>query len=97
MYNPAIAIQMLTMIVQYFMLLKVLTEFSESNLFCLIDPTSLNALYNATKNAIEDAYPYKINGSRYILNRSKFCALPSVSGNRIMMKSATIPISTMTA
>ena len=37
------------------MLLKVLTEFSENNLFCLIYPSNLNALYNAIKKAIDDA------------------------------------------
>ncbi len=63
MYSPAIAIKMLNMIAQYFILLKVLTEFSENNSFCPINPSNLNALYNATKKAIEAAYPYKMNGS----------------------------------
>jgi hypothetical protein len=52
------------MIAQYFILLKVLTDFSENNLFCPIYPSNLNALYNATKKAIDDAYPYKMNGSK---------------------------------
>jgi hypothetical protein len=59
--------------------------------------SNLNALYSATKKAIDAAYPYKMNGSKKILNKSWFVALPSVKGTRIKMASATMPISTMTA
>ena len=54
---------MLNMIAQYFILLKVLTEFSENNSLCPIYPSNLNALYKATKKAIDAAYPYTMNGS----------------------------------
>lgn len=38
-----------------------------------------------------------MNESKYMLNKSKLVALPSVKGNQIKMASATIPISNMTA
>ena len=63
MYSPAVTIKTLNTIAQYFMLFKVPTEFDENTLFCPMYPSNLNALYNATKKAIDDAYPYKMNGS----------------------------------
>ena len=63
MYSPAVTIKTLKTIAQYFMLFKVPTEFDENTLFCPMYPSNLNALYNATKKAIDDAYPYKMNGS----------------------------------
>ena len=55
--------KMLSTIVQYFILRKALTEFSENALFCPIYPSNLNALYSAIKNGIDAAYPYKMSGS----------------------------------
>jgi len=63
MYSPAVTIKTLNTIAQYFMLFMVPTEFDENTLFCPMYPSNLNALYNATKKAIDDAYPYKMNGS----------------------------------
>ena len=64
MYRPADTIKTLNTIAQYFMLLKVPTEFDENTLFCPMYPSNLNALYNATKKAIDAAYPYNMNGSK---------------------------------
>ena len=63
MYNPAATIKILNMIAQYFILLKVPTEFDVNTLFCPMYPSNLNALNRATKKAIDAAYPYKMNGS----------------------------------
>ena len=64
MYSPAVTIKALNTIAQYLMLFKAPTAFEENTLFCPMYPSNLNALYNATKKAIDDAYPYKMNGSK---------------------------------
>ena len=64
MYRAADTIKMLNIIAQYFILFKALIEFGENSLFCPIYPNNFNALYNPTKNAIDDAYPNKMNGSK---------------------------------
>ena len=63
MYSPAAIIKALNTIAQYFILFKVLTEFDEDTLFCLIYPNNLNAWYSPIKKAIDAAYPYKMKGS----------------------------------
>ena len=63
MYSPAATIKILNMIAQYFTLFKAPTEFDVNTLFCPMYPSNLNALYSATKKAIDAAYPYKMNGS----------------------------------
>src|SRR5688572_1684271 len=63
-YSPAVTIKILNMIAQCFILFKALTEFDENTLFFPMYPSNLNALYSATKKAIDAAYPYKINGSK---------------------------------
>ena len=52
------------MYAQYLILLKVFIEVSLNNLSLAIYPSNLNALYSATKKAIDNAYPYKMNGSK---------------------------------
>lgn len=93
MYSPAITIKILNVIVQYLILFKAATDFGEKILFCRIYPSNLKALNNPIKKAIDVAYTYNINGSKYTLNKSMFTALPSVRGNRIKKANTTIPIS----
>src|SRR5438067_379373 len=64
MYRPAVTIKVINTIAQHFIFLKDFTEFTENALFCPIYPSNLNALYSATKNATDAAYPYKTNGSK---------------------------------
>jgi hypothetical protein len=64
MYSPAKTIEILSTMAQYFILFKALTELAENTLFCPMYPSNLNALYSATKKAIDAAYPYKMNGSK---------------------------------
>ena len=63
MYTPAATIKILNTIAQYFILFKAPTELDENTLFCPMYASNLNALYSATKKAIDAVYPYKMNGS----------------------------------
>jgi hypothetical protein len=63
MYSPAAAMKILNTTAQYFMLFKAPPAFDENSLFCPMYPSNRNVLYSATKNAIDTAYPYKMNGS----------------------------------
>src|SRR5688572_4010285 len=62
MYSPAITIKILNMIAQYFILFNAATEFGENTLLWPMYANNLNALYSATKKAIDVVYPYKMKG-----------------------------------
>lgn len=63
MYRPAVTIKPLKMIAQNFIRLSVPVDFVENILFWPMHPSNLKALYNATKNAVDEAYTNKMNGS----------------------------------
>src|SRR3989344_6107860 len=83
---------------QYCIVRRALTESRENILFCPMYPSNVNALYNVTKNRMDDMYTYAKNGSlKYISKSVAYAFLPSTCGSQSIKAPVPIPMRITTA